>query len=263
MVPVAVLVVALSSPAVSYAAVASSSNALREDDETWEEFQERMNEDLDDDEDANLSTFVLDNNFLSYMYDYFKSLLLADIQEYQESSLDEVSDPDDLSSEAMEVEAAENIEAFSSVDQNRFINCVRFDVTVNGTDCTLLFPSEYRSSLYVDADNHLWNMSNSQIYGSVLYDSFNPAATEGTLVYLTPCLGNNFSTNKNYGSPNFFRRYYWTYYSGNNRLTYDDTYVTINVNSSPFSFVTSDIVQYALILIGGAILLCLLKRSLR
>lgn len=260
---VVVLAVTLSSPVVSYAAVASRSNAVREDDETWEEFQERMNEDLDDDEDDNLSTFVLDNSFLSYMYDYFKSLLLADIQEYQESALDAVSDSDDLSAEAVEVEAAEDIETFSAVDQNRFVNCVRFNVTVNGTDCTLLFPSEYRSSLYVDADNHLWNMSNSQIYGAVLYDSFNPAATEGTLVYLTPCLGNNFSTNRNYGSPNFFRRYYWTTYSGSNRLTYDDTYITINVNSSPFSFVTSDIVQYTLILIGGAILLCLLKRSLR
>ena len=44
-----------------------------------------------------------------------------------------------------------------------YVNCVYYDVTVNGTDYTLLLPSDSESSLMVDPDGYLWNVSGSQI----------------------------------------------------------------------------------------------------
>lgn len=104
-------------------------------------------------------------------------------------------------------------------------------------------------------------MTTSTIQGVVLTDGkFDPLADSGTLVYLEPCLGNNYRDNHENGSPNYFRRYYWSNYD---RLTYNDTYVAITVTKSPYPFFETDIPVYVLILIGGASLLCLFKKSLR
>lgn len=149
-------------------------------------------------------------------------------------------------------------------DTQDFINVLRFDVTVGGTPYTLLFSPSYINQLFVDASGNLWNMGTSQVQGLVVDGSFNPYQDSGTLVYLAPCLGNNFSTNRNYGSPNWFRRYYWNYSSGSYRLTYDDTYVQILVTKSYFPFLFGDILQYVLIfLVGGGVLLCWLNRFRR
>lgn len=154
-----------------------------------------------------------------------------------------------------------DLETFAADGENHYVNCVRYDCVVSGTACTLLFPTSARSSLFIDKDGYLWNMTTSTVQGRVIYDdAFDPMADEGTLVYLTPCLGNNFSSNHSGYSPNYFRSYYW---STSDRLTYTDAYVRILVEESPFIFYTEDIPVYVLILIGGACLLCLLKKSLR
>ena len=98
-------------------------------------------------------------------------------------------------------------------------------------------------------------MSASTVTGRVVDGSFNPIQTEGTLVYLTPCLGNNFSSVENYGSPNYFRRYYWS----SSRLTYTDTYGIITVNNYYQPFYVSHTTDYILIFItlGGVLILWL------
>lgn len=53
-------------------------------------------------------------------------------------------------------------------------NCVYYDVTVNGTDYTLLLPSDSESSLMVDPDGYLWNVSGSQITGRLFTGSLIP-----------------------------------------------------------------------------------------
>ena len=149
----------------------------------------------------------------------------------------------------------------SLADSENFVNCLRYDVSVNGTDYTLLFSPSYANQIYIDSQNRLWNMGTSQIQGLVVDGSFNPYQDTGTLVYLAPCLGNNFSANHNYGSPNWFRRYYW---SSTDRLTYNDTYVQINVTKSYHTFFSGDLLMYILIfLVGGGVLLCWLNRFRR
>lgn len=148
-----------------------------------------------------------------------------------------------------------------SLADESFFNVLRYDVTVSGREYTLLFSPSYRGQLFVDSQNRLWNMGTSQVQGLVLTDTFDPYHTTGTLVYLAPCLGNSFSANKEYGSPNWFREYYWSTYD---RLTYDDTYVQIEVTKTYFPFFYDDLLVYVLIfLVGGGVLLCWLNRFRR
>lgn len=137
-----------------------------------------------------------------------------------------------------------------------YTNVLRYDITFRGDDYILLIPPEYVDNLYIDADNRLWNMSTQTVTGRIVDAKFNPAVDTGTLVYLTPCLGNNFSTIREYGSPNYVREYYWSNYD---RLTYDTLYGDIIVRKYYHSFYVSETLDYILIFIvlGGALFLCL------
>ena len=137
-----------------------------------------------------------------------------------------------------------------------YTNVLRFDITFRGSDHILLIPPEYRDSLYIDADNKLWNMSAQTVAGRIVDAAFDPAQDTGTLVYLTPCLGNNFSTIREYGSPNYVREYYWSEYD---RLTYNTLYGDIIVRKYYHSFYVSETLDYILLFIvtGGVLFLCL------
>ena len=111
--------------------------------------------------------------------------------------------------------------------------------------------------LYVDANKRLWNVSTNVIQGRVVDATFNPYAETGTLVYLTPCLGNNFSYIRSNGSPNYFREYYWN----GSRYQYTDTYCEIVVEKAYYPFTMSDMPYLILIfLVGGGVLICWLNR---
>ena len=206
---------------------------------------------------------------LDYLYEYFKGKVISDV----------ASSSDALAAPQAQVESTEP-DPFGAVDsgeyiladavsyalesQTDFVNAVRYDCTLAGRSATLLFPSGSESYLFIDSQKQLWNMSNNTIQGVVIYDSvWDPTADEGTLVYLTPCLGNNFSANHEGQSPNYIRRYYWERSNYGNRLTYNTTYVAVTVTDSPFPFVVKDIPLYVIILLIGGVLLCLLKKSLR
>ena len=99
-------------------------------------------------------------------------------------------------------------------------------------------------------------MSTKTIQGRIVDENFNPYATTGKLVYLTPCLGNNFSSIREYGSPNYLREYYWS----GSRYTYDDTYTEIVVDKYYHTYFVSDFWNYIfLFLIGGGVLLLWLR----
>lgn len=146
------------------------------------------------------------------------------------------------------------LQAYNSVS-----NVIAYDVTVNGSDYVLYLSPDYVDSLYIDSQDRLWNVSTSNISGRLFSGDFDALATSGYLVTLGPCLGNNFSSNRNYGSPNYMRRYYW---SGSS-LTYDTTYIIIKVNQSRYPFRVSDSLGYIIIFLLGGGLLCLWKKSLR
>ena len=160
-------------------------------------------------------------------------------------------------SDAMEVYALFDSPSFLSDASDQFTNCVYYDVTISGTKYILLLPSAYESSLWIDGSGYLWNMSTSSIQGRLFQDSFNPLADTGILLYLQPCLGNNFNSNHHYGSPNYIRRYYW---NGSNS-TYTTTYVTVHVDDTHYLFQSGDILKYVVIFLIGCCLICLWKRS--
>lgn len=140
--------------------------------------------------------------------------------------------------------------------KDNYVNVLRFDISVDGASYICLFPPEYIDSLYIDANNRLWNMSTKTIQGRIVNENFNPYATTGKLVYLTPCLGNNFSTIREYGSPNYLREYYWS----GSRYTYDDTYTEIVVDKYYHTYFVSDFWNYIfLFLFGGGVLLLWLR----
>lgn len=148
-----------------------------------------------------------------------------------------------------------------AVSETDFVNCVRYDVTISGNKYILLFPSDYESCLLVDSDRTLWNVSGSSITGRLFEGTFDPLADTGLLLTLAPCLGNNFSNNHNYGSPNYVREYYWFTSSGYERLTYDDTYVTVYVNDTYHLYQTGELLTYVVIFLIGCCLICLWKRG--
>lgn len=142
-------------------------------------------------------------------------------------------------------------------NEDNLVNVLRYSVRINGTSYTLLLSPSYVNQLFIDDDGYLWNMGTSSINGRLFIGEFNPTSTTGYLLYLNPCLGNNFSSNYNYGSPNYVRRYYWS----SNRLTYDDTYGVVLVEDAPFTFFQGDTLTYVIIFLIGGVVLCLLRKS--
>lgn len=145
--------------------------------------------------------------------------------------------------------------SLSEVSEDIYVNVLRFDITFDNDDYILLIPPEYVDSLYIDSNNRLWNMSASSITGRIVDASFNPLVSKGKLMYLSPCLGNNFSTVYEYGSPNYMRTYYWS--SG--RLTYSTSYGVITVNKYHNPFYVSQTMDYIMLFIvtGGVLFICL------
>lgn len=135
--------------------------------------------------------------------------------------------------------------SLQSDTETDYVNVIRLNCSVNGRSVVILLSPEYIDKIFIDGAGRLWNMSASNITGRIVDASFNPYQTSGELVYLTPCLGNNFSIIQNYGSPNYIRRYYWS----NSRLTYTDTYTEIVVDSYHYPFFASDIWNYAIFFI--------------
>lgn len=144
-------------------------------------------------------------------------------------------------------------------DADDMANVISYDVTVNGTDYVLFIPPDYVDNLYIDSSGRLWNVGTASVSGRLFQGDFNATATTGILVTLGPCLGNTFSSNRSYGSPNYMRNYYW---SGSN-LNYTTTYITIYVKQSRYPFRVSDSLRYVIIFLLGGMLICLWKRSSR
>lgn len=138
-------------------------------------------------------------------------------------------------------------------------NVIAYDVTINNSDYVLYLPPDYVDNLFIDSQGRLWNVGTNSISGRLFTGNFNATATSGYLVTLGPCLGNTFSANRNYGSPNYMRHYYW---SGNS-LNYNTTYIVIKVNKSRYPFRVSDTLGYVIIILLGGALICLWKRSAR
>ena len=252
-----------------YASTASASDATRSDAQRVENDIEKENENvLIDRPDFYLDALAdveADTDLLRGIYSEVLSISdslygpdaspsEADRMEDTDTLEDTPSDPDGEEG-SFSVAPLDSLSA-EKVAEDVYTNVLRYDITFRGDDYILLIPPEYVDNLYIDADNRLWNMSTQTVTGRIVDAKFNPAVDTGTLVYLTPCLGNNFSTIREYGSPNYVREYYWSNYD---RLTYDTLYGDIIVRKYYHSFYVSETLDYILIFIvlGGALFLCL------
>lgn len=248
---------------LAYASPATPSNAdYRDTDKNQESgVEDWLPEDYEDDTIEELEEHGIDTNQLSLVYDYF-------IQRFFDDFVGPGANPGLAENEDEDMEIPVLVESDISLDSpvpfaidstDSISNALRYRVRISGRDYVLLLSPDYINQVFIDSDGYLWNMGTSNIQGRLFEGSFNPTASTGTLLYLGPCLGNNFSANYNYGSPNYMRRYYWS--SG--RLTYSDTYVTVQVEESGFSFRSGDILTYVIIILLGGMLLCLWKKSVR
>lgn len=245
----AACVFSLSCSPASYASLATSSD-LEPDEELFEDGD--LINDLEVGNDGILKR-ILDE--IVVIRDSLSSPELATSSDAEISSLDD-SEMDSDGSEAVAFVPDDAAALALPVTKDSYVNAVRFDAAIDGEPVVLLFPPESIDSLYIDQRHRLWNMSSSTVQGRIVDDVFNPYATSGKLVYLTPCLGNNFSSVRSNGSPNYIRRYYWY----NDRLTYTDTYTEIVVDSHVYPFFVSDTLKYiGLFLLGGGVLFLWLK----
>lgn len=170
-----------------------------------------------------------------------------------------VSDPALLEAVAGDVVSCDPVPFALSADES-VVNVLCYPVRINGTAYDLYLPPEYLDQIYIDGDSQVWNVGTNSISGRLFPNGFSATSTTGYLVTLGPCLGNNFSSNRNYGSPNYMRRYYW---SGNS-LTYDTTYIRIYLDGdTAYPFRVSDTLKYVIIFLIGGVLICLWKRSSR
>lgn len=146
-------------------------------------------------------------------------------------------------------------------DTSAVTNVLAYRVRVNGTLYSLYLSPDDIDRIYIDSNNRMWNVGTSAISGRLFSGNFSPTATTGMIMTLGPCLGNNFSSNKSYGSPNYYRNYYWyTTSSGGQSLTYSTTYCTIVVESNPYPLVNSMIPTFIVIFLVGVILVCMFRR---
>lgn len=146
-------------------------------------------------------------------------------------------------------------------DTSAVTNVLSYRVRVNGTLYSLYLSPDDIDRIYIDSSNRMWNVGTSAISGRLFSGTFSPTATTGMIMTLGPCLGNNFSSNKSYGSPNYYRNYYWyTNSSGGQSLTYSTTYCTIVVESNPYPLVNSMIPTFIVIFLVGVILVCMFRR---
>lgn len=271
-----------SCPLLAYADTATPSNASRMDtdwdmdvDDIWVAspsdaaytdvdllIDDRTLMDIDDFEDLkrdDLLRYILCE--LITIRDSFGGPGLASSPDAPLSSLEDAQAVSDLEEGPTDIVSMDapvgSVRSVSVADD--YVNVLRYDVSVSGRDYTLLFPPEYADSLYVDSEGRLFNVSASTVQGRLVDGNFNPYAKTGKLVYLTPCLGNNFYTIKEYGSPNYVREYYWS--SGS--LRYRDTYVNIQVNQYHHIFKVSDTLTYIVVVLMGGCLICLWRKSSR
>lgn len=238
----------LLSPFSVYAAVASASDAESEEVEF---------EDLDLINDLEVGNDTLLKYILSEVTVIRDAVAPSGLASDSDAEVSAMEDSEmDFDAEGFQADVVPfDAISFYADTSDSYYNALRFDVVIDGESLVLLFPPEHIDSLYVDSRDRLFNMSTSTISGRIVSEQFDPYAVTGRIVYLTPCLGNNFSSIDKNGSPNYIRSYYWS--SG--RLVYDDVYSEIIVEDYHYPFRVSETLQYILmfILSGGVLFLWL------
>lgn len=164
-----------------------------------------------------------------------------------------VSDPEDV--------AVFDLSDDFNIDRNVII----YEGIWNGQSARLVLPASTATTLFIDSDSCLYNVGTDTITGRLFYDSEADLTDYNINAFtLTPCLGNNASTLYSSGYPSYNRNYYKSSSSYNN-LSYDTTYGLFKVvrtvqTPSDLPADKNGIYLLFIALIGGAVLLCCLKK---
>ncbi|GEM_PF-6512318 len=257
------LVAVLVTPILSYANVASASNASGSDDyddDIIDDIIEIENDLVDPDMDTEeLSQDQLLKEILSNVQDISASLASssnAQLPDMEDSSEDEETYDfiDDFSIGPL---------AINAMPDHDVVNIVgRF----GGTRYTLVVPRQYYANLWVSDSGILYNLSASNITCRMFTGTtFNDADYNYNLLTLTPMLGNSANNLYRYGSLSY-RTYY--YHSSGSSLTSTNTYGNFTVESIDIqrSLDVDYRIYYVLVVLlfmEGLILLCSWKNYRR
>lgn len=145
-------------------------------------------------------------------------------------------------------------------------NCLIFDITYNGSPCTLLIPASFYEQIYVDDNGVIWNVGDSTIQGRIIFsDTINDSDYDMYLVQITSCIGSTSAPSQVYTHRSLTEvRHY--YLQSSDRIRYESYYGALtttgdNSNLSRNSVAVNKLmftIVIALLLGGGFI--CYRKR---
>lgn len=103
-------------------------------------------------------------------------------------------------------------------------NCLIFDVTFNGSPCTLLIPASFYEQIYVDNNGVIWNVGDSIIQGRIIFsDTINDSDYDMYLVQITSCIGSTSAPSQAYTHRSLTEvRHY--YLQSSDRIRYESYY---------------------------------------
>lgn len=103
-------------------------------------------------------------------------------------------------------------------------NCLIYDISYNGSACTLLIPASYYEHIYIDDNGVIWNVGIDDIQGRIVFsDSINDSDHDMYLVKIVSCIGSTSAPSMAYKGKSLTEvRHY--YDSGYDRLQYTSSY---------------------------------------
>lgn len=255
-------------PVPAFADLASDSNAADLSDGS-DELAGAAGDSLDatvPDESDLINDGVLENEEDDEIYDtsdllaYVEDIdrLVADI--HAEIVPDEVSDQGFYSISTL---SDDEVSEFSLTgDFGIDNNVVIYEGLWGSQSYRAVFPAAYEQYFIVTDEGYLYNVSGSSVTGRLFQDEVDYESYEYSSLVLNSVLGNVASTIYNYGYPSYVR----TYYVSGTRISSKDTYglfrVTdiVHTDSADPSRIGNNY-MLVLIMIGGVLLLCFMKKS--
>lgn len=148
----------------------------------------------------------------------------------QETLLENQTAPSEisLSDAAPAAVYASDLRTVSSVFKPE--NCLMYDISYNGSACTLLIPASYYEQIYIDDNGVIWNVGNTTIQGRIIFsDSINDSDYDMYLVQIVSCIGSPSAPSTAYTGKSLteIRHYYLGSYD---RIQYTSSYGALTTN---------------------------------
>lgn len=173
---------------------------------------------------------------------------------------DEVSDPGQHS--VMSLSSDEVADFALAGDFGLDNNVVIYEGFWGSESYRAVFPAAYEQYLIITDDGYLYNVSGSSVTGRLFQDEVDYESYEYSSLVLSSVLGNVASTIYSYGYPSYVR----TYFDTGTRISFKDTYGLFRVDNvvrtdSADPVRIGNNYMLVMIMIGGVLVLCFMKKS--